>query len=108
MLSLTLSLQLVVGTLLQLIPPMFEGVLVILLVSVFFSIMGVNMFAGKFYHCLNETTQQMFSHRIVENKTECFALIFNNYTEVMWQSWDFNYDNVIMGYLSLLMVVSVI
>lgn len=97
-----------VGTLFQLIPSMFEGVLVILLVWNVFSIMGVNMFAGKFNYCFNDTAEEIFSNSIVENKTQCFDLIFNNYTEVMWKSSDFNYDNVMMGYLSLLIVVSVI
>lgn len=30
----------------------------------------------------------------------------NNYTEVSWENTPFNYDNVMMGYLSLMILVS--
>ena len=48
----------------------------------------------------------MFDPEDVNNKTECFALIDANFTEVRWKNIKVNYDNVGIGYLSLLQVVS--
>lgn len=70
--------------------------------------MGVNLFAGKFYYCFNETSEDMFDPDEVNNKTQCMSLIQENFTEVRWKNVKVNYDNVGMGYLSLLQVVSLI
>lgn len=71
-----------------------------------FSIVGVNLFSGKFYYCVNETTQKMFLRDAVNNKMECYSLIQENFTDVRWKNAKFNYDNVLMGYLSLMILVS--
>lgn len=68
--------------------------------------MGVNLFAGKFSYCFNETSQEYFDTEVVNNKTECIALVEANFTEVRWKNVKVNYDNVGIGYLSLLQVVS--
>lgn len=68
--------------------------------------MGVNLFAGKFSYCFNETSQEQFHAKVVNNKTECIALVEANFTEVRWKTVKVNYDNVGIGYLSLLQVVS--
>lgn len=68
--------------------------------------MGVNLFAGKFSYCFNETSGEKFEATVVNNKTECMALVEANFTEVRWKTLKVNYDNVGMGYLSLLQVVS--
>lgn len=88
------------------IPSIFNVLLVCLIFWLIFSIMGVNLFAGKFYYCFNETSEEIFSSEDVNNKTECLALIEANSTEVRWKNVKVNYDNVGMGYLSLLQVVS--
>lgn len=67
--------------------------------------MGVNLFAGKFYHCVNTTTGEMFSTDEVDNQTECENLIEKNET-ARWKNVKVNFDNVGLGYLSLLQVVS--
>lgn len=68
--------------------------------------MGVNLFAGKFSYCFNETSQERLDTNIVNNKTECVALIEANITEIRWKNVKVNFDNVGIGYLSLLQVVS--
>lgn len=68
--------------------------------------MGVNLFAGKFFYCFNETSQEQFDTKVVNNKTECIALVEANFTGVRWKNVKVNYDNVGIGYLSLLQVVS--
>lgn len=106
-LSLTcLCLQVVVNALVGAIPSIFNVLLVCLIFWLIFGIMGVNLFAGKFYYCFNETSQEYFDPEDVNNKTECFALIEANFTEVRWKNIKVNYDNVGLGYLSLLQVVS--
>lgn len=66
--------------------------------------MGVNLFAGKFYRCINTTTEELLPIEIVNNKSDCIALMDTN--ETRWVNVKVNYDNVGFGYLSLLQVVS--
>ena len=80
----------------------------VLLVCLIFSIMGVNLFAGKYYYCFNETAEEMFLPHVVNNKTECFGYINANYSEVRWKNVKINFDNVGSGYLALLQVVRIV
>ncbi|CAF88301.1 unnamed protein product, partial [Tetraodon nigroviridis] len=89
------------GNLFRMVPSLVSGTCVILLVWLVFSVVGVQMFAGKFYYCINETSGEMFHSDVVSNKSECFELTFSNYTEVRWVNPAINYDNVMMGFLSL-------
>ena len=67
--------------------------------------MGVNLFAGKFSYCFNETSEELFQVDAVGNKSECLELQ-PFYQEITWKTFMFNYDNVANGYLSLLQLVS--
>lgn len=67
--------------------------------------MGVNLFAGKFYECVNTTDGSRFPTAQVANRSECFALM-NVSGNVRWKNLKVNFDNVGLGYLSLLQVVS--
>uniref|UniRef100_A0AAQ4RV44 Sodium channel protein n=1 Tax=Gasterosteus aculeatus aculeatus TaxID=481459 RepID=A0AAQ4RV44_GASAC len=100
------GMRVVVNALVGAIPSIFNVLLVCLIFWLIFSIMGVNMFAGKFYHCFNETSAEMFLPEDVNNRSECIALIKANFTEVRWKNIKVNYDNVGMGYLSLLQVAT--
>lgn len=102
----SVCLQVVVNALVGAIPSIFNVLLVCLIFWLIFSIMGVNLFAGKFYYCFNTTSEEVFHHEQINNKTECLTLINDNFTEVRWKNVKVNYDNVGMGYLSLLQVVS--
>lgn len=97
--------QVVVNALLGAIPSIMNVLLVCLIFWLIFSIMGVNLFAGKFYHCINYTTGEMFDVSVVNNFSECQALIESNQT-ARWKNVKVNFDNVGLGYLSLLQVVS--
>ncbi|XP_071319684.1 sodium channel protein type 4 subunit alpha B isoform X2 [Trachinotus anak] len=100
------GMRVVVNALVGAIPSIFNVLLVCLIFWLIFSIMGVNLFAGKFYYCFNETSEEFFHADVINNKTECFALINENFTEVRWKNLKVNYDNVGMGYLSLLQVAT--
>lgn len=80
--------------------------LVCLIFWLIFSIMGVNLFAGKYHYCFNETSEERFEIDIVNNKTDCEALMPPNSTEIRWKNVKINFDNVGAGYLALLQVVS--
>lgn len=88
------------------IPSIMNVLLVCLTFWLIFSIMGVNLFAGKFFYCVNTTTGVQFKPYEVDNKSMCENL-GNTASDVRWKNVKVNFDNVGAGYLSLLQVVSV-
>ena len=96
-------LQVVVNALLGAIPSIMNVLLVCLIFWLIFSIMGVNLFAGKYYYCVNTTSDEVFPINIVNNKTECLNLLNDS---GRWKNVKINFDNVGAGYLALLQVVS--
>ncbi|XP_075206412.1 sodium channel protein type 4 subunit alpha [Anomaloglossus baeobatrachus] len=98
------GMRVVVNALLGAIPSIMNVLLVCLIFWLIFSIMGVNLFAGKYYRCINTTTSELFDVSVVNNRTDCMAL---NFTEqVRWVNVKVNFDNVGLGYLSLLQVAT--
>ncbi|XP_034387847.1 sodium channel, voltage gated, type VIII, alpha subunit b isoform X4 [Cyclopterus lumpus] len=100
------GMRVVVNALVGAIPSIMNVLLVCLIFWLIFSIMGVNMFAGKYYFCYNETAGENFLPDVVNNKTECFALINANVSGVRWKNVKINFDNVGAGYLALLQVAT--
>ncbi|XP_073324250.1 sodium channel, voltage gated, type VIII, alpha subunit b isoform X4 [Pagrus major] len=100
------GMRVVVNALVGAIPSIMNVLLVCLIFWLIFSIMGVNLFAGKYYYCYNETAEENFLPDVVNNKTECFAFINANYSEVRWKNVKINFDNVGAGYLALLQVAT--
>nr|XP_057910325.1 sodium channel, voltage gated, type VIII, alpha subunit b isoform X4 [Doryrhamphus excisus] len=96
----------VVNALVGAIPSIMNVLLVCLIFWLIFSIMGVNLFAGKYYYCYNDTEEAPFHPSRVNNKSECFQLIEDNNTEVRWRNVKINFDNVGAGYLALLQVAT--
>ncbi|XP_075465303.1 sodium channel protein type 2 subunit alpha-like isoform X2 [Ascaphus truei] len=99
------GMRVVVNALVGAIPSIMNVLLVCLIFWLIFSIMGVNMFSGKYYHCVNVTTGEMMLHTQVNNKTECLMLAKMNET-VRWKNVKVNFDNVGFGYLALLQVAT--
>ncbi|XP_025020301.1 sodium channel protein type 4 subunit alpha isoform X1 [Python bivittatus] len=101
------GMRVVVNALLGAIPSIMNVLLVCLIFWLIFSIMGVNLFAGKFYRCVNTTTGDIFEIQTVNNKSDCINLIeVENATDVRWVNVKVNFDNVGLGYLSLLQVAT--
>ncbi|XP_029005833.1 sodium channel, voltage gated, type VIII, alpha subunit b isoform X5 [Betta splendens] len=100
------GMRVVVNALVGAIPSIMNVLLVCLIFWLIFSIMGVNLFAGKYYYCFNETSEEYFLPHEVNNKTQCFYFINLNYTEVRWKNVKINFDNVGAGYLALLQVAT--
>ncbi|KAM9376249.1 sodium channel protein type 4 subunit alpha B-like [Pholidichthys leucotaenia] len=88
------------------LPSMVDVLLPILTVWLVFSSMGVNMFGGKFYHCYNETSEELFLASEVPNKTNCFYLIEANETDIRWMNNKFHFNNVLEGFLSLFIMAT--
>ncbi|XP_068449676.1 sodium channel, voltage gated, type VIII, alpha subunit b isoform X4 [Clinocottus analis] len=100
------GMRVVVNALVGAIPSIMNVLLVCLIFWLIFSIMGVNLFAGKYYYCYNETSEENFLPDVVNNKTQCFALINANVSGVRWKNVKINFDNVGAGYLALLQVAT--
>ncbi|XP_051938737.1 sodium channel, voltage-gated, type I-like, alpha isoform X2 [Hippocampus zosterae] len=97
------GMRVVVNALLGAIPSIFNVLLVCLIFWLIFSIMGVNLFAGKYYRCVNRTTDEPFLPTKVKNMTQCLAL---GKDVARWKNIKINFDNVGLGYLALLQVAT--
>ncbi|XP_053170797.1 sodium channel, voltage-gated, type I like, alpha b isoform X8 [Scomber japonicus] len=97
------GMRVVVNALLGAIPSIMNVLLVCLIFWLIFSIMGVNLFAGKYYYCVNTTTDEMLPIDRANNKTECLNLVNDS---ARWRNVKINFDNVGAGYLALLQVAT--
>ena len=84
------------------IPALGNVLLVCLVVWVVFSILGVQLFAGKFYKCVDSDDNRL-SATAVPDKAACLSSN-NSYT---WKNSKANFDNVAIGFLALFQVVGV-
>nr|DBA19789.1 TPA: hypothetical protein GDO54_015566 [Pyxicephalus adspersus] len=99
------GMRVVVNALVGAIPSIMNVLLVCLIFWLIFSIMGVNLLAGKYYYCANSTTGTMLSITEASNKSECIQL--NSTTNnTRWRNVKVNFDNVGAGYLALLQVAT--
>ncbi|KAM3604261.1 uncharacterized protein V6R79_008628 [Siganus canaliculatus] len=96
------GMRVVVNALIGAIPSIMNVLLVCLIFWLIFSIMGVNLFAGKFGKCVNRTGF-IHSVSVVNNRSDCLAM---NDTQFYWTKVKVNFDNVGLGYLSLLQVAT--
>uniref|UniRef100_A0A4X2LNW4 Sodium channel protein n=1 Tax=Vombatus ursinus TaxID=29139 RepID=A0A4X2LNW4_VOMUR len=106
--------RVVVTTLVRAIPSILKVLLVCLTFWLIFSIIGVNLFAGKFSEFVNTTSILSFLETSVQNKSECEMLmntskdvILGNINgDVQWENAKVNFDNVGNGYLSLFQIAT--
>lgn len=93
--------QVVVNALFAAIPGIGNVLLVSLLFWLIFSILGVHLFAGKFYKCVDEDNEPLPTS-IVANKSQCLE-----HPDVYrWVNSKVTFDNVFAGFLALMQVVS--
>uniref|UniRef100_A0A8P4KL05 Sodium channel protein n=1 Tax=Dicentrarchus labrax TaxID=13489 RepID=A0A8P4KL05_DICLA len=97
------GMRVVVNALIGAIPSIMNVLLVCLIFWLIFSIMGVNLFAGKFGRCVNRTGH-IYEAAFINNKSECEAL--NDTSLFYWTKVKVNFDNVGAGYLALLQVAT--
>ena len=94
--------QVVVNALIQAIPAIFNVLLVCLVFWLIFSIMGVNLFGGRFRSCV-DAAGNVINSSIIAGELECR----NKSAEmnVTWKNPLINFDNVLTAYLALFQVV---
>ena len=114
------------------IPSIFNVLLVCLVFWLIFSIMGVQMFGGKFYKCIDKTTGERVDHTVkkicsTSSRFELDGMISShngllilcdnclqivktkgdcNGTNYSWENSNINFDHVGYAYLALFQVVS--
>ncbi|NXD77495.1 SCN5A protein, partial [Halcyon senegalensis] len=98
------GMRVVVNALLGAIPSIMNVLLVCLIFWLIFSIMGVNLFAGKFGKCVNLTEEDSELNNSINNITDC--KMYNNTGKIFWVNVKVNFDNVGSGYLALLQVAT--
>ncbi|XP_067398879.1 sodium channel protein type 5 subunit alpha-like isoform X2 [Emydura macquarii macquarii] len=99
------SIRVVVNALIGAIPSIMNVLLVCLIFWLIFSIMGVNLFAGKFGKCINKTLGDTpLEPKDVNNMSECMSK--NMTGSLYWTKVKVNFDNVGAGYLALLQVAT--
>ncbi|NXN25162.1 SCN5A protein, partial [Nycticryphes semicollaris] len=98
------GMRVVVNALVGAIPSIMNVLLVCLIFWLIFSIMGVNLFAGKFGKCVNLTEEDSEINPSINNKTDC--RMYNNTGKIFWVNVKVNFDNVGSGYLALLQVAT--
>ncbi|KAM9228779.1 voltage-dependent T-type calcium channel subunit alpha-1I [Dugong dugon] len=88
------GLKLVVETLISSLKPIGNIVLICCAFFIIFGILGVQLFKGKFYHCLGVDT------RNITNRSDCMAA---NYR---WVHRKYNFDNLGQALMSLFVLAS--
>ncbi|KAI5107236.1 sodium channel protein type 2 subunit alpha, partial [Silurus meridionalis] len=96
------GMRVVVNALFGAIPSIVNVLLVCLIFWLIFSIMGVNLFAGKFYECVDPISGTRINETMVLYKNECLQLG----DIARWKNLKINFDNVGAGYLALLQVAT--
>lgn len=89
-----------VNALFAAIPGIGNVLLVSLLFWLIFSILGVHLFAGKFYKCV-DADKEPLSALVIPNKEECLK----HPVEFRWVNSKVTFDNVFAGFLALMQVV---
>ena len=83
------------------IPGIGNVLLVSLLFWLIFSILGVHLFSGKFFKCVDADNEPLPAS-VIPNKAECLK-----HTEkYRWVNSKVTFDNVFAGFLALMQVVS--
>ena len=100
--SLVLPLQIVVNSLVHAVPAIVNVMLVCLIFWLIFSIVGYQLFSGKFFRCVNNKTLEMIDWHLVKTKDQC-----NETAGMRWMNAKINFDNSLQGFLALFQVVRI-
>ena len=93
-------LQIVVNSLVHAVPAIANILVVCMVFWLIFSIMGYQLFGGKFWKCIN-ADGEIYSHTVVPDKATCL-----NTTGAKWVNSKINFDSSFNGFLALFQVVS--
>ncbi|CAH3016377.1 unnamed protein product [Porites evermanni] len=96
------GMKVVVNALFAAIPGIANVLVVSVLFWLIFSILGVHLFAGKFYKCVDEDNAQLPAS-VIASKAECMNRTIDGYR---WINSNVNFDNVLAGFLALMQVAT--
>ena len=88
------------NSLVHAVPAIVNVMLVCLIFWLIFSIVGYQLFSGKFYRCVNNKTLEMIDWHIVQKKEQC-----NKTLGMRWMNAKINFDSSLQGFLALFQVV---
>ena len=94
------GMKIVVNALMFAIPAIFNVLLVCLVFWLVFSILGVQLFGGKFYKCVNDETGDRFPPQVVDTKADCLS------RNLTWKNSPIHFDHVGHAYLALFQVAT--
>lgn len=97
-----LPLQIVVNSLVHAVPAIVNVMLVCLIFWLIFSIVGYQLFSGKFYRCVDNRTLEIIEWDKVKTMKEC-----NETMNTRWMNAKINFDSSLQGFLALFQVVSI-
>ena len=108
------SMRAVVNAMLAALPSLFHVLVVCMLSWLSFSILGVQLFGGQFYKCVDHSTLETLDAAIIPDKATCCAI--QNSTGLSlcgeenaaglyyWRNSHVNFDNTLNGFMALFMV----
>ncbi|XP_078264762.1 sodium channel protein type 4 subunit alpha-like [Rhinoraja longicauda] len=96
------GMRLVVNALVASIPSISNVMFVCLIFWLIFGIVGVQIFGGTFFQCVDENNERL-PLNIVNNRSECEA---NEDIGYQWVNPKINFDNVLAAYMALLQVAT--
>ena len=97
------GMKVVVNALIGALPSIFNVLMVCIIFWLIFAIIGVNLFMGRYYKCINTETGERYSHEMIPNRTVCM-LEKERGEPADWVNSNINFDNTGMAYLSLMQV----
>ncbi|CAL4063472.1 unnamed protein product, partial [Meganyctiphanes norvegica] len=101
------GMKIVVNALMYAIPSIFNVLLVCLVFWLIFSIMGVQMFGGKFYKCIDPVTRERVPTKADDNDTVTVTTHAECITKnLSWINSKINFDHVGYAYLALFQVAT--
>jgi len=95
-------LQIVVNSLVHAVPAIVNVMLVCLIFWLIFSIVGYQLFNGKFYRCVDNRTLEIIEWHKVKTMEQC-----NESMNMRWMNAKINFDSSLQGFLALFQVVSI-
>ncbi|XP_068681874.1 sodium channel protein 1 brain-like isoform X2 [Montipora foliosa] len=95
------GMKIVVNSLVHAVPAIVNVMLVCLIFWLIFSIVGYQLFNGKFFKCINSETLEKYNHTVVPNKTMC-----NKTAGMRWVNSKINFDSSFSGFLALFQVAT--
>ena len=97
--------KVVVNALIGATPSIINVLMVCLIFWLIFAIIGVNLFSGKYFRCINVETNEVYPADIIPNREVCYEEKERG-EPCDWKNTWVTFDNVLMAYLALLQVAT--